>query len=93
MLPAVASLKATARQILLYTTVLWAVSLAFGVEAGMGPVYWVAAVALGAIFMLNAVLLYRQRSAASAMRVFSYSITYVTLLFGAMAVDQLIRHV
>jgi protoheme IX farnesyltransferase len=93
MLPAVASLKATASQILLYTTILWAVSLAFGVEAGMGPVYLLAAFALGAMFMLNAVLLYRQRSAASAMRVFSYSITYVTLLFGAMAVDQLIRHV
>jgi protoheme IX farnesyltransferase len=93
MLPAVASLKATASQILLYTTILWGVSLAFGVEAGMGPVYLLAAFALGAMFMLNAVLLYRQRSAASAMRVFSYSITYVTLLFGAMAVDQLIRHV
>jgi protoheme IX farnesyltransferase len=77
----------------MYTVILWAVSLAFGWEAGMGAIYWAAAVALGAIFMLYSVRLYRERSSASAMRVFAYSITYVTLLFGAMAVDQLVRHV
>jgi protoheme IX farnesyltransferase len=93
MLPAVASLRTTARQIIMYTVILWAVSLAFGWEAGMGAIYWAAAVALGAIFMLYSVRLYRERSSASAMRVFAYSITYVTLLFGAMAVDQLVRHV
>jgi heme o synthase len=93
MLPAVASLTTTARQIIVYTAVLWAVSLAFGWEAGMGAIYWATAAALGAIFMLYSVRLYRERSSASAMRVFAYSITYVTLLFGAMAVDQLVRHV
>jgi protoheme IX farnesyltransferase len=93
MLPAVASLTTTARQIIVYTAILWAVSLAFGWEAGMGAIYWATAVALGAIFMLYSVRLYREPSSASAMRVFAYSITYVTLLFGAMAVDQLVRHV
>ena len=34
----------------------------------------------------------RDRHAArSAMRVFGWSISYITLLFGAMAVDQLVR--
>jgi protoheme IX farnesyltransferase len=28
---------------------------------------------------------------ATAMRLFTWSITYITLLFGAMAVDQLVR--
>jgi protoheme IX farnesyltransferase len=93
MLPAVASLTTTARQIIVYTAILWAVSLAFGWEAGMGAIYWATAATLGAIFMLYSVRLYREQSSASAMRVFAYSITYVTLLFGAMAVDQLVRHV
>jgi protoheme IX farnesyltransferase len=93
MLPAVASLRATACQILVYTVVLWAASLVFGAVAGMGAIYWTAAVVLGAHFVVIAVRLYRDRSSASAMRVFAYSITYVTLLFGAMAIDQLVRHV
>jgi protoheme IX farnesyltransferase len=93
MLPAVASLGTTARQILAYTTILWGVTLAFGAVASMGLIYWIAAVVLGAVFVFYAIRLYRERSTASAMRVFTYSITYVTLLFGAMALDQLIAHV
>jgi protoheme IX farnesyltransferase len=93
MLPAVASLGTTAGQILAYAAVLWGVTLAFGAVASMGPIYWIAAVALGAVFVFYAIRLYRERSTASAMRLFTYSITYVTLLFGAMAIDQLIAHV
>jgi protoheme IX farnesyltransferase len=93
MLPAVATLGKTAGQILAYSGVLWGVTLVFGAVAGMGPIYWVAAVVLGAVFVLYSVRLYRERSTASAMRVFTYSITYVTLLFGAMAIDQLVAHV
>ena len=33
----------------------------------------------------------RDRIIQAAMRLFSYSITYLTLLFGAMALDQLIH--
>jgi protoheme IX farnesyltransferase len=93
MLPAIASLQTTAGWIVVYTFTLWAVTLAFAAVAGMGAIYWVAAGALGGLFMLHSVRLYRDRSPSSAMRVFAYSITYVTLLFGAMAVDQLVRHV
>jgi heme O synthase-like polyprenyltransferase len=39
-----------------------------------------------------AVALYEDRTAARAMQVFAYSISYVTLLFSAIAVDQLVRH-
>ena len=91
MMPAVRSVKATARQIAIYTVVLWAASLAFAPAAGMGALYIGAAAVLGGVFMLFAVQLQRDGSTARAMRLFSYSITYVTLLFGAMAVDQLIR--
>jgi protoheme IX farnesyltransferase len=91
MLPAVASMRTTAVKILRYTVLLWALTLAFAPVAGMGPIYLVSAVALGAVFTGFAVQLLRTGSPAVAMRLFSWSITYVTLLFGAMAADQLIR--
>jgi protoheme IX farnesyltransferase len=93
MLPAVASLRSTARQIVFYTVILWATTLLFAAVAQMGAIYWAAAIVLGAIFLRQAMGLLRDGSSARAMRVFSYSISYVTLLFGAMAVDQLVRHV
>ena len=49
------------------------------------------AIVLGAGFTALAIRLWRTPSNQLAMRVFSYSITYVTLLFGAMALDQLVR--
>jgi heme O synthase-like polyprenyltransferase len=43
------------------------------------------------VFAVMAVQLLRTPTAPVAMRLFSWSITYVTLLFGAMAADQLLR--
>jgi protoheme IX farnesyltransferase len=89
MLPSVATHESTARQIIVYTVALWAISLAFAPAAHMGLLYIGAASVLGAVFLWYALALRRDR--ARAMRLFHYSITYVTLLFAAMAVDQLIR--
>ena len=47
---------------------------------------------LGAVFTYLAVEVLRTESTKHAMRLFTYSITYVTLLFGAMVVDVLVRH-
>jgi protoheme IX farnesyltransferase len=91
MLPSVASFAKVARQIVIYTVALWAASLVFAPVAGMGLIYVGSAVLLGAVFLLFAVQLQREHTAARAMRLFSYSISYVTLLFGAMALDQLVR--
>lgn len=91
MLPSVASMRTTATRILLYTVLLWALTLVFAPVASMGSIYLVAAGALGAVFTALSVRLLRSESPADAMRLFSWSITYVTLLFGAMAADQLIR--
>ena len=90
MLPAVASFARTARQIVVYTVALWAMSLLFARVAEMGVLYWAAALLLGAIFLYYALALQRNETTARAMRLFRYSITYVTLLFGAMALDQLL---
>lgn len=91
MLPSVVSLRTTATRILLYTVLLWGLTLLFGPVAEMGAVYLVAALVLGAIFTGMAVKLRRDPTTALAMRVFTYSITYITLLFGAMALDVLVR--
>ena len=90
MLPAVASFSKTARQIVLYAVALWACSLLFTPVAGMGLLYTGAAVLLGAVFVFYAVQLQRDGTPARAMRLFSYSISYVTLLFAAMALDALL---
>jgi protoheme IX farnesyltransferase len=91
MLPVVASLRTTAVRIVLYTLLLWALTLVFAPVAGMGDIYIAAALALGAVFTWLAVGLLRDSSPQAAMRVFTWSITYITLLFGAIALDQLVR--
>ena len=90
MLPVVASFHTTTRRIIGYTVVLWAVSLAFWPLGQMGWIYVVAAVVLGGLFTWKAVQLARSHAPASAMGLFKFSITYITLLFGAMAADQLL---
>jgi protoheme IX farnesyltransferase len=92
MLPVVASFTSTARRILAYTVALWVVSVAFAPIGRMGAIYWTAAVVLGGVFVAYALRLLRQGTPAAAMRLFGYSISYVTLLFSAMAVDELVRH-
>jgi protoheme IX farnesyltransferase len=91
MLPAVRSLRVTAERILLYTLFLWALTLLFGPVADMGVLYVVSATLLGGVFTGLALRLLRTQTTADAMRVFTWSITYITLLFGAIAADQLLR--
>ncbi|HEX9549965.1 MAG TPA: heme o synthase [Candidatus Limnocylindrales bacterium] len=94
MLPVVRGIAETSRQIALYTVLLVAISLVFAVVAQMGLVYLAAAVILGAGFLWRAFRLWREGSApeastAQAIRLYRYSITYLTLLFVAVAVDAL----
>ena len=90
MLPAVATLAATARKITLYTVMLVGTTLVFAPVADMGAVYVAAALILGALFGVLALAVQRDPTERAAMRLFSYSITYVTLLFAAMIVDVLV---
>lgn len=94
MLPTVVSVRQTAFRILLYTIALWLLTVIFSPVAGMGGLYLAAALALGAVFTWRVVCLARaqpEEASRQAMRVFSWSITYVTLLFASMALDQLVR--
>jgi protoheme IX farnesyltransferase len=92
MLPVVASYRQTTNKIVAYTVVVWACSLAFGAAAELGPLYWVSAVVLGGAFTWLSLIVLRTESPKAAIRLFTFSITYVTLLFGAMAADVLVRH-
>ncbi len=91
MLPSVATYRETTRKMLAYTVVVVALSLAFGWAAELGALYWVAAVVLGAVFIWLSIRVMRTESPALAIKLFTYSITYVTLLFGVMAADVLLR--
>ena len=89
MLPAVAGLQATARRIVGYTLVLWALTLALVPVAQMGVLYTVSAAVLGAGFAALAVGVLRRPDPVRAMRLFGWSNTYIVLLFGAVAADAL----
>ncbi len=90
MLPAVRSIRTTALRIIAYTAVLWATSIGFGFVAELGVLYLVTALVTGVIFVVLAVRLLRQETPQAAMGLFNWSISYVVLLFGAMALDRLV---
>jgi protoheme IX farnesyltransferase len=92
MLPAVATFTRTAREILVYSVLLAAVSLLLAAVAHLGVIYVVSAAVLGVVFVAMAIRLLRQQTAKAAMQLFSYSITYLTLLFVFMAVDVFTKH-
>jgi heme o synthase len=92
MLPVVRGEAETARQITLYTIALVAVSLLLLPAAGMGWIYFVAAVGLGILYVIGALRLQRARGQGrEAISLFRYSISYLTLLFAAVAADAVFR--
>jgi protoheme IX farnesyltransferase len=94
MLPVVASPAVVASRIVAYSYAMVLVSLLLCAPLGpSGPLYAVSAVVLGVVFLREAhLLLGRVRAGAdpAPMRVFHWSITYLALLFLALAVDQLV---
>jgi protoheme IX farnesyltransferase len=92
MLPVVSTFTRTARQIFFYTVLLVATTLVLASVGHLGWLYVVAAVGLGTVFLLMAAGLWRRATPKAAMRLFSYSITYLTLLFVVMAVDVFVQH-
>ena len=90
MLPAVVPFEHAVRQMIGHTVALVACTLILIPVADLGVLYGVTAVALGATFIAATVWLGRRPTAAASMRVFGFSITYVTVLFGAMTLDILL---
>ncbi len=90
MLPVVAGDRATAIQILAYTVVLVVATVVPVLFGTLGPLYLVAALALGGWFMVLAIRLLRAITREHARATFLYSLLYLALLFAAMGVDRAI---
>jgi protoheme IX farnesyltransferase len=87
MLPVVRGERETRRQILLYTILLYAVSQLPFCAGGMGAIYLVSSLILGAGFIGGSVALYRRADRRSALRLYLFSLLYLALLFASMVAD------
>jgi protoheme IX farnesyltransferase len=92
MLPSVVSMAETVRQMIWYTVALVISTLVLIPVAELGWIYGVSAVVLGAIFLGGTIALGKHPTASASMRLFGFSITYVTLLFGAMSLDVFVEY-
>ena len=88
MLPVTHGKQYTRLQVLLYTLILFAVSLLPYVIRMSGALYFAAALVLGSIFLAHALRIYLRYSDAVAQKTFRYSIAYLALLFAALLVDH-----
>ncbi|MGD0944123.1 MAG: heme o synthase [Acidimicrobiales bacterium] len=89
MLPSIADMAKVTRQILCYTIALVALSFVLVPVAHLGLIYAAAAVVFGVAFVLYAVGLWRDPRPGRAMKLFGFSITYLTGVFVAMGVDAI----
>ena len=101
MLPVVAGARTTRAHILAYTVLLAAVSAVPWLLGLAGPLYGVAALALGLRFVWHALRVWRdqadesgrsRRGDAAARAAFRFSILYLFVLFGALVADRLLAH-
>jgi heme o synthase len=88
MLPVTHGAPYTRLMIVLYTAILFAVSLLPFAIRMSGVVYLVAAVVLGGVFLHRAIRLWRNYSDPLARATFKYSIVYLAALFSALLVDH-----
>jgi heme o synthase len=93
MLPVVQGEAAARRQIVAYTLVLVAVTLAVVVTGVLGPIYLIGAALLGAGFIALAVVNLLARRQRWSRVLFDYSIAYLGLLFAVMVADRMIGRV
>ena len=87
MLPVVAGVPETKRNIFLYTLLLLVLTCLFFATQAVGWIYFGAALALGLGFVYFAVRLMRRPGIEGAVGTYVYSLAYLALLFAAIAVD------
>ena len=88
MLPVTHGRDYTRLQVLLYTLILFAVTLLPYVVRMSGLLYLLAALALGGVFIGYALRIYLSYSDTVAQKTFRYSIAYLAFLFAALLVDH-----
>ena len=89
MLPVVAGPRETRRQMLLYTLMLWPVSLAPWLLGLAGPIYAVSVAALSLAFTGAAVRVWHDETDRSARQMFAFSLLYLFLIFSLLLVGHL----
>jgi len=88
MLPVVAGVRETKKQMLIYTVLLFPLAIAPYWLGVAGPLYGMAATVLGGLFLLSAIAVWRDAGDRAAKRMFGYSIFYLFAIFGAMILDR-----
>ena len=92
MLPVAKGIPTAVRQIVVYSFIVVAITFTLPLTTdAVGAVYLVTAAVLGALFIGQAIRLARDTTPAQAIRLFTFSNTYLALLFAAVAVDTLLR--
>jgi protoheme IX farnesyltransferase len=89
MLPVVAGVEATTRQMMSYAGIMVLFSLALVPVADLGWIYLLAAIGSGGWFVVETVRTHLDPT--RAMKLFGVSTIYLSALFGAMLVDVLVR--
>ena len=91
MLPNVCGTERTKREIVYYSILLVAASLALYPLHVMGAFYFAAAAVLGGIFLLDAVRTWREQSGTlQARKLFRYSLLYLALMCAVMVIDRIV---
>ncbi len=88
MLPVVAGIRATKRQMLLYTAALFPLALAPWALGTAGAIYGGGAILLGALFILLAVRVWLDPGERAAKQMFAFSILHLFLLFALLILDR-----
>jgi heme o synthase len=92
MLPSVVTPDVATRKMLMYTVIMIVTTFVMIPVGDLGWIYGLAAAICGGLFLWGGVDLVRHPTPQRSMRLFGFSITYVTLLFTALTVDVLVAH-
>jgi heme o synthase len=87
MLPVTHGVPETTRHIAIYTVLMVSLTLVFFAVARMGLVFLAGTAVLGALFLFQAFAMWREGTDARAVRLYKYSITYLTALFALIILD------
>lgn len=93
MLPVVVEQSRAIRQMIIYTVITVAISflmLPAANDLGLGLIYGVSAAVLGLAFLVGTIALAKKPTDRGSMQLFTFSITYLSLLFIALTVDVLV---
>ncbi len=91
MLPVVATMQETVRSMVVYSVILTVTSLVLIPVAHLGFIYGITALLFGSLFIVGSIRLGRDPSDSRSMRLFSFSITYISVLFMALTLDVLVH--